>query len=173
MRWCCSIGSSRYSHCLILWLLNIQLFHFGLNNVGANNRCFPRHPLKTWKIIQTWCVSNRLQCPPFALTAEPLQQLYFGLHRSGVEPVTNMFEKTKQTSNLSRFFRAPYLNRLPVPIWNNHHITAKEVGCEWKRIAMEERWMGTGKKHLLRYLLEALVEEMLVHILEQEKQLDL
>lgn len=33
--------------------------------------------------------------------------------------------------------------------------------------------MGTGTKHLLGYLFEALVEEMLVHILEQEKQLNL
>lgn len=37
------------------------------------------------QIIQTWCVSNRLQHPLFPFTAEPFQQLHFILHCGGVE----------------------------------------------------------------------------------------
>lgn len=141
-------------------------------------------PSEMWKVIQTWCVSNRLQCPPLALVAEPPQQLHLGFHRSGIQAWWTFFvcvggvgvTKKKQTSNLSRFFTVPSLKAItPFQCETTRRRSKRpgvsEMGSLWRK---DGRTGGQRReKHLLRCLAEAEAEEMLVHTLQQAKELDL
>lgn len=134
---------------------------------------FSLPPSRARKIIQTWCVSNRLQRPGFALVAEPLQQLHLGSHRRGIDSFMDIFsgrgEKNKHPICLvslrfllpsNYLFQSETTTRLRSK-WS----AATETGS----LRGEDGWSRAGKKHLLRCLSQALLDE----ILQQAEQLHL